>query len=227
MGAAGIGQAINQAIDIVADLAPLFSTSEEGRQRQRATADQERMIQQALGIQDRVANGTLNPGTALRMLRNLMRIAQVNMGDENRQAGMAAAMEQINNIMGNVQDAYYHTLRTSIPYQQGGTEYRDGVGLVRSGEVGRGGAGGLGDYFLDPQQQVDWIKQQLRNRMMGFTAGQTNLEGSPMEGLFKPAFDPYAASKRALGQAQNAYPSYQEPTGFEAIRRRLQGVNNG
>ncbi len=208
-----IGGAAGGVGDIYSSIAGLFQPSQEGREKIAATKMQQLLEKWSTGIEKQVEQGTMDPAVALTALKNLASLANSYSmsGNDKDKAGMLNVLASINQQMANIQGRYNWELGRN----------------VEEGTIDKTAAGGLTANFRDVGTQKDWLTTQLRNKLAGFTAGDKNLAGSPMEKIFKPAFDPYAVFSEKLGTVKQALPDYQEPSSLEQIRKRLEGRFNG
>lgn len=195
-----VGSAIGSGIGGLAqDVAGLFQTSDEGRAKIEATKQQQFIEQTALSVQKMVEQGQMDPATGMQQIRNLISMANnlFRVGDAATVRGMATAMHTLNNIYGNLTNNYKSRLGYARPTTS------------------------LSQISQDPQMQQDWMRAQMRNKLMGLPAGNQALSGSPLERVFKPAFDPLAAVSEAFEKAKNVLPSFESSPEFDRIRQKL------
>lgn len=201
------GTAVGGALDLVPTITGLFKPSVEGQQKIDATKQQQMLEKSVADIQSRVDSGSLSPVTALQMLKNLYAQASAYGGNVYDQRGMQTVLATINGVMGNVREKYINSLGMSPEvYNQ----------AKDSGQ-------GLSTIYKDPNQQQDAIKQALRDKMMGMGNADNTLKGTPMEKLFKPAFDVNANLDSTMNKVKGIVPDYKEPTAFNSIRKKLEG----
>lgn len=204
-----IGAGVGGAIDLGTSISSLFRPSVEGMQKIDATKAQQYLEQMSAGIERQVKEGSMSPGVAIKALKNLAMIASGYGSNAKDQAGMMRVLGSINQQLANIQGDYNWSLGKN----------------VQEGTMDKGAAGGLTANIQDPNQQTDWIKQQLKNKLAGFSAGDKNLSGSPLEKLFRPAFDVAGQSDTMMTKAKSYMPDYKEPSAFDAIRKRLGALN--
>jgi hypothetical protein len=204
-GANGIAGILGGGLDVASQLSKLFQTSDEGKMKQRAGQAYDNMKASADSIKAGMISGKIPPATAVKMLQNLAKVSATNMGQNPMDTYMRNSMRDvtayINSIMGDAEASYGQSL--------GGIQDK---------------TGGLSSAYSDPATQQDWMKTQLRNKMMGFEEGNKNLAGSPMESLFNK-FDPYAEFDTAMGKVKSTSPpTWQTPSSMDLLKKKLEGI---
>ena len=187
----GLLGGINSIGKAVSPIANLFAKSPGDRQAEKETHDQQALEAAGMDIQRRMNEGSLDPGEALKALDNLIVIA-------GRGSTGAIALTVLNNIRTNIQSQ---------------ANWRQDAAPDKGA--------GLSSISTDPATQQAWIRRQMRDKMLGFQQGSDNLAGSPMERLYKPAFDPYKEFEKSKQTADQAFTPYKAPDRFGEIRKRL------
>jgi len=211
-----IGTIIGGGLDVGTKIASLFQTSPEGKAKINATKAQENLEKAGMQIWERVQNGSLSPATAIKMIDTM--IAQAGSYGQTNSAGgqgianydklgMSTALSNLNQIRGNLTDQYNWSIN-NLSMDKSNEQY------------------GMGAYLQDPTAQKDYMKTALRNKMMGFKAGDTALAGSPLEKALTP-FDTYKNFDTAMGSVKNYVPDYQDSEGIKKLRAKLEGGFNG
>jgi hypothetical protein len=202
-----VGTAVGGALDIGSAIANLFKPNAEGKAKIDATKAQQLLEQWSSGIEKQVSAGTMDAGVAIKALQNLAALAGGYGSTAQDKAGMLRVLTSINQQLANLKGKYNLDLGRNVTDKN----------------LDKNAAGGLSSNFSDPNQQQDWMKQQFRNKLMGFSAGDANLAGSPAEKLFKPAFDVSGGFDSMLSKVKNTIPDYTEPFAFSALKKKLEG----
>ncbi len=209
------------AAQLAGQLASLFQTSPEGKAKITATASQQNLEKAGTTIQNAVTAGTMDPGTALKAMDQLIALAAAQSGNPgipgtpgyNPNAGGAdTAYLNLVQMRQHVADALNWKANTNLPTNPD------------TGAADKGGA--LVGVSQNPSVQKDWVKTQLLNKLAGFQSGSAGIAGSPLESLTQK-YDVMSAVPKAQQTIQGIVPNYKVPDALEELRKKLEGGYRG